>query len=137
VSLGQAIVAAGEYALYTDTDSVHLRVEGRERFESMIDIGDDLGQWKLETPEPIANSIYWEPKVYVQMDENMNRTLVKHKGIKVYNSQGKLKPEAGDLTKTQTTETVLSLYDGFRRGLEPGTEFIITKKSKRFHAEDS
>ena len=137
VSLGQAIVAGGEHALYTDTDSLHLRVEGRERFESKMDIGDELGQWKLETPEPIPNSIYWEPKVYVQMDKDMNRTLVKHKGIKVYDSQGNLKPEAGDLTKTQTTETVLSLYDGFRRGLEPGTEFIVTKKSKRFHTEDS
>ena len=70
------------------------------------------------------------------MDRNMSRTLVKHKGIKVYDSQGKFKPEAGDLTKTQTTETVLSLYDGFRRGLKPGTELVITKKSKRFHTQD-
>lgn len=137
VDLGRAIVAAGPYALYTDTDSVHLRVEGRERFESMMEIGDEIGQWKLETPEPIMHCKYWEPKVYVQYDEEMNRVLVKHKGIRVYDSDGNFKPEAGDLTKTQTTKTVVSLYEGLRRGLEPGTELVTEKRSARFHQNDN
>ena len=135
VDLGKAIVAAGEHALYTDTDSIHLRVEGQKRFESMMEIGDELGQWKLETPKPIAHCRYWEPKVYVHFGEDMERTLVKHKGIKVYDDEGKFKPEAGDLTQIQTTRTVVSLYEGLRRGLEPGTELVTQKKSARFYQE--
>ena len=134
-NLGKAIVAAGKHALYTDTDSVHLRVEGRERFESMMEIGDELGQWKLETPEPIAHCRYWEAKVYVHFSEDMERTLVKHKGIKVFDDDGNFKPEAGDLTQMQTTRTVVSLYEGLRRGLEPGTELVTEKKSARFYQE--
>jgi len=135
VNLGQAIVAAGEHALYTDTDSIHLRVEGRERFESMMEIGEEIGQWKLETPEPLAHCRYWEPKVYVQYDQDLERTLVKHKGIRVYDDDGNFKPEAGDLTKAQSTRTVVSLYEGLRRGLEPGTELKTVKKSARFYQE--
>jgi hypothetical protein len=134
-NLGKAIVAAGEYALYTDTDSVHLRVEGRDRFESMMEIGDEIGQWKLETPDPIPHSIYWEAKVYVQLDDNFEKTLVKHKGIRVKDDDGNFKPEAGDLTKVQTTRTVVSLYEGLRRGLEPGTELVTEKKSARFYQQ--
>jgi hypothetical protein len=101
----------------------------------MMDIGDGLGQWQIETPEPIMHCRYWEPKVYVQYDQDLNKILVKHKGIKVYDEDGNFKPEAGDLTKVQTTKTVVSLYEGLRRGLEPGTELVTEKKSARFYQE--
>ena len=134
-NLGSAIVCAGEDAIYTDTDSVHMRVSAQEKFEREMPIGEELGEWGLETPEPIANAIYWETKAYTHFDKDMNRILVKHKGVSAYNDQGDFKPEAGDLTKAQTQRSVVSLYEGLRRGLEPGTELVTVKKSHRFYKE--
>ena len=135
--LARAIIAAGDDALYCDTDSVHMRVEAALRFEHETPIGDDLGMWKLETPTPIPNAKYWEPKAYCHMDENMDRLLVKHKGVKVYDDDGSFMPNAGDLTKEQVHRTVVSLYEGLRRKLEPGTPLITKKRSSRFYKETS
>ena len=134
-NLGSAIVAAGDDALYCDTDSVHMRIAAQERFERLMPIGDELGEWDLETPEPIPKAIYWEPKAYSHFDHDMTKLLVKHKGVRVRDDQGNFKPEAGDLTKAQTHRSVVSLYEGFRRGLEPGTELVTVKKSHRFYSE--
>ena len=134
VRLGEAIIAAGEDGLYTDTDSVHVRARARERFEANVSIGDELGQWKLETPEVIPCGRYWEPKAYVHYEEDgVTRRLVKHKGIMVRDDRGNYLPDAGDLTKVQTTRTTVSLYEGLRRNLEPGTEIVTEKKSSRFY----
>ena len=65
----------------------------------------------------------------------MTKLLVKHKGVRVRDDKGNFKPEAGDLTKAQTHRSVVSLYEGFRRGLEPGTELVTVKKSHRFYQE--
>ena len=41
-NLGSAIVAAGDDAIYTDTDSVHMRVSAQERFERLMPIGEEF-----------------------------------------------------------------------------------------------
>ena len=134
VRLGEAIIAAGDDGLYTDTDSVHMRARARERFEDMVSIGDELGQWKLETPDVIPCARYWEPKAYVHYEsDGVTRRLVKHKGIMVRDDKGEYLPDAGDLTKIQTTRTTVSLYEGLRRDMEPGTEIVTQKKSSRFY----
>ena len=131
-NLGKAIVSVGDAAIYTDTDSVHFRKEAEEKFVKAMPVGKNLGDWDLETPKPIKNCIYWEPKVYVHMNEQMQKTLVKHKGIKVRNVDGSFKDDAGDLTKEQTHKTVLSFYDALRRGMQPGSELVTKKRSTRF-----
>ena len=133
--LARAIIAAGEDAIYCDTDSVHMSQGAAERFESVIPIGDGLGEWKLETPDPIPHARYWEPKAYTHYDSEMGRVLVKHKGVMVRDNDGNFMPNAGDLTKEQTHRIVVSLYEGLRRGLEPGTPLTMTKKSRRFYVE--
>ncbi len=65
----------------------------------------------------------------------MERVLVKHKGVMVRDNDGNFMPNAGDLTKEQTHRIVVSLYEGLRRGLEPGTPLTMTKKSRRFYVE--
>jgi len=131
--LARAIIEAGEDAVYCDTDSVHLKVTSAQSFESNIPIGEDLGMWKLETPRPIPQAKYWEAKVYLHLDEHGNKMLVKHKGVRVRNDSGAYLPNAGDLTKEQEHRIVVSLYEGLRRGLEPGTPLVTKKRSKRFY----
>ena len=130
-------MAAGDGFLYCDTDSVHFTEEYREQFEAQVPIGDDLGEWKLETPVPIATSKFWEPKSYVQWNEEGEKTLVKHKGVRVRDDDGNYLPEAGELTQEQTHRVVVSLYEGLRRGLRPGTPLTIKKRSSRFYEETS
>ena len=138
VELQKVIQAAGSAAAYCDTDSVHFTVEGYERVMEVIEIGTKLGQWKPETPEDgIPFCLYWEPKAYVLFDENMNRLKVKHKGVSIYDDEGNLKPEAGDLTQPQTYLSVVQFYTALRRGnLELGTELLMTKCSKRWMRGD-
>jgi len=130
--LARALIVAGEDAIYCDTDSIHMNASAAARFEAAIPIGDDLGMWKLETPEPVPQARYWEPKAYVHYDQDGKRLLVKHKGVRVKDDQGNWMPNAGDLTKPQVHRSVVSLYEGLRRNLEPGTEIITTKRSHRF-----
>jgi len=98
----RGILAAGDGFVYTDTDSVHLIADYAADFEAAIPIGNDLSQWKLETPEPVHTAIYWEPKAYVHFDSEGIRRLVKHKGVRVRDDKGEFLPNAGDLTKEQT-----------------------------------
>ena len=121
--------------MFRNTDSVHMSQGAAERFESVIPIGDGLGERKLETPDPIPHARYWEPKAYTHYDSEMGRVLVKHKGVMVRDNDGNFMPNAGDLTKEQTHRIVVSLYEGLRRGLEPGTPLTMTKKSRRFYVE--
>jgi len=130
--LARAIIAVGDDALYCDTDSVHMRASAATRFEEAMSIGDDLGEWKLETEVPIPWAQYWEAKAYCFKDTDGSRLLVKHKGIQVKDDQGNWMPNAGDLTKEQVHRTTVSLYEALRRNLEPGTEIITTKRSHRF-----
>ena len=133
--LARAIIAAGDDAVYCDTDSVHLRARSAYKLEKNIPIGNELGEWKLETSEAIPQAKYWEPKCYVHYDKNGDRILVKHKGVKVKDDKGNFMPHAGDLTKEQIHRVVVSLYEGLRRGLTPGTELITRKRSSRFYKE--
>ena len=133
--LMRAIMAAGDGFLYSDTDSVHFYEEYREQFESQIPIGDDLGEWKLETPEPIHEAQYWEPKCYVHFDKDGNKILVKHKGVITKDEDGNYLPEAGDLTKVQKHRTIVGLYEALRRGLDVGMPIITEKRSARFFSE--
>ena len=98
-------------------------------------IGDDLSGWKLETPQPIPAAIYWEPKAYLHLNAQGKRILVKHKGVRVYDDKGEFMPNAGDLTKEQIHRTVVSLYEGLRRDLTPGTPLLTKKRSRRFYRE--
>ena len=133
--LMRGILAAGDGFAYADTDSVHMTADKAADFEAAIPIGDDLSQWKLETPEPIPTAIYYEPKAYVHFDGEGKRILVRHKGVRTKDDKGNYLPNAGDLTKEQTHRTVVSLYEGLRRNLEPGTPLITTKRSRRFFRE--
>jgi len=135
--LARAIISVGEGALYCDTDSIHMYAEYAEEFERNTPIGNELGEWKLETPVPIATSKFWEPKSYVQWNEEGDKTLVKHKGVRVRDDDGNYLPQAGDLTKEQAHRVVVSLYEGLRRGLRPGTPLTIRKRSSRFYEETS
>jgi len=130
--LARGIIAAGEDVLYCDTDSIHIRASAAARLEAAIPMGDDLSEWKLETPRPIPWAQYWEAKAYCHKDAEGNRLLVKHKGVQVKDDQGNWMPHAGDLTKEQVHRTTVSLYEALRRNLEPGTEIITTKRSHRF-----
>jgi len=133
--LMRAILAAGDGFCYSDTDSVHLLVEYQDQFEAAIPIGSDLGEWKLETPEPIHKAIYWEPKCYVHFNEDGEKITVKHKGVLTRDDAGNFLPDAGDLTKIQRHRTIVSLYEALRRGLESGTPLITEKRSSRFYRE--
>ena len=101
-----------------------------------IAIGTDLGEWAFETPvEGIPFARYWEPKAYVHFAADKERIKVKHKGVSIWDDEGNLKPEAGDLTKPQNLLTTVQFYTAARRGLEPGTELNVTKRSKRWCKE--
>ena len=133
--LMRGILAAGEGFTYCDTDSVHLAASRAANFEDSMRIGDDLSEWKLETPQPIPAAIYWEPKAYLHLNAQGERVLVKHKGVRVYDDKGEFMPNAGDLTKEQIHRTVVSLYEGLRRDLTPGTPLVTKKRSRRFYRE--
>jgi hypothetical protein len=135
--LARAIISVGDGALYCDTDSIHMYAEYAEEFERSTPIGNELSQWKLETPEPIHTSKFWEAKSYVQWNEEGDKTLVKHKGVRVRDDDGNYLPEAGDLTQEQTHRVVVSLYEGLRRGLRPGTPLTVKKRSRRFYKDES
>jgi hypothetical protein len=135
--LARAIIAAGENVAYCDTDSVHFAAKDAEAFEKQIAIGGDLSEWKLETPEPIPFAKYWEPKAYTHFNEDGSRLLVKHKGVRVRDDKGNYLKNAGDLTKEQEHRIVVSLYEGLRRGLEPGTPLLTRKRSRRFFTDGS
>ena len=133
--LMRAILAAGDGFLYSDTDSVYMLEEYREQFESQVSIGDELGQWKLETPEPIFKGTFWEPKCYFFENEEGEKVLVKHKGVSVRGDDGEYLDNAGDLTKPQRHKTIVSLYEALRRGLDVGIPMITEKKSARYYQE--
>ena len=94
-----------------------------------------MGEWKLETPEPVYEAQYWEPKCYVHFDKDGNKVLVKHKGVITKNEDGSYLPEAGDLTKVQKHRTIVGLYEALRRGLDVGMPIITEKRSARFYSE--
>ena len=117
---------------------LHFTADGLDRVLATIDIGPDLGQWKFETPQDgIPFARYWEPKAYVLYNEEMIRLKVKHKGVSIYDDEGNLKDEAGDLTKAQSYLSCVQFYTALRRGnLELGTELLMTKRSKRWYRGD-
>jgi len=139
VSLDKVIQAAEPYQTYCDTDSCHMTVEAYEQFINAVDIGPGLGQWGLETADeegnlkPFPFAKYWEKKCYVFYDEDLVPIKVKHKGVKVLDSDGNLKPEAGDLTKEQSSPSIVKLYESLRRGLEMGSPIERTKRAKRWY----
>ena len=131
----RAILASGEGFAYCDTDSVHMSAEYDKEFESKKSIGNNLGQWKPEQDEPVHRAVYWEVKCYTHYDKNDNKIVVKHKGVRVYDEDGKFMPNAGDLTKEQTNTTIVSLYEALRRGLTAGEPITTIKKSTRYFKE--
>ena len=134
--LAEAIIAGGEHALYSDTDSVHIREEGKERFEELISLGDELGQWKLETPVTIAKAVYFRKKAYTWYDKDNNKRKVKAKGVQVKNDKGEYLDHAGDMRKLQRSRTTVKLFSALRRGLIPGTELITEKRDSIFYEGD-
>ena len=132
VELQKAIHLAGDSALYTDTDSVHYQEEAHKTIMSKLSIGKDLGQWKLETLDPIPMARFWEPKAYTRYDENEKVLQVKHKGVTIYDEEGNLKPEAGDLELTQSHKGIIKVYTALRRGMVAGEGIQTTKKSRKW-----
>ena len=130
--LQKAIAAAGEYALYCDTDSVFMNVEAQKQFEKQIPLGDGLGKWKIETDYVVPRAKFWEPKCYSLFGESDILVKVKHKGCDVKDRFGNFLPNAGDLTKPQISTTTTKLYTSLRRNLEPGVMQVTEKISKRY-----
>jgi len=135
VELQKAISAAGEYAYYCDTDSVYMNVEAKNNFEKLIPLGNNLGEWKQEQEKPLGKGIFYEPKAYTLFGNDGLRATVKHKGVQVKDRFGNWLPNAGDLTKPQTSTSTVKLYSALRRGLEPGVGLTTTKVSKRWGVE--
>ena len=134
--LAQAIIAAGENAVYCDTDSVHLRMKAQKEFEKLIPIGTEIGEWKLETPEPITRAVYWRKKAYTWWNADGTKTKVKAKGVKVTDNAGQYIENAGDMTKLQHSRTTVKLFSALRRNLTPGDEIIIEKRDSIFYEGD-
>lgn len=134
--LAEAIIAAGENAVYCDTDSVHLRINGQEQFEKLIPMGNELGEWKLETPVPIARAVYWRKKAYTWWNADGTKSKVKAKGVKVKGNDGQYIENAGDMTKLQYARTTVKLYSALRRNLTPGDEIVIEKRDSIFYEGD-
>lgn len=136
VRLNKAILIAGEDAIYCDTDSVHYLEPAHERMLAEMPMGSELGQWELETPEPIYYGRYWEPKVYVHFTQEMERVLVKHKGVSVRDHRGDFLEGAGDLTIAQPSLSTFGFAESFRRGVEPGRTRFVMKKSRRWFNDE-
>ena len=134
--LAEAIIAGGEHALYSDTDSLHIKEQGKERFEELISLGNELGQWKLETPVTIAKAVYWRKKAYTWWKADGTKTKVKAKGVQVRNDKGEYLDHAGDMRKLQQSRTTVKLFSALRRGLIPGTELITEKRDSIFYEGD-
>lgn len=134
--LAEAIIAGGINALYCDTDSVHIKEQGKERFEELISLGNELGQWKLETPVTIAKAVYWRKKAYTWWKGDGTKTKVKAKGVQVRNDKGEYLDHAGDMRKLQQSRTTVKLFSALRRGLIPGTELITEKRDSIFYEGD-
>ena len=133
VDLAHAIKAAGNDIVYCDTDSIHLKDTSRISVENNVPMGDELKEWKLETPRPIPRAIYWEPKAYKHMETDGNTLTVKHKGVRTKGDDGEWLPDAGDLRKLQHSFSTTKLATALRRNLTPGDLIIVPKKSKRWY----
>lgn len=123
VSLQKVISAAGDGALYCDTDSVHFIADRWEDVVSRVPIGKQLGAWEPEQPEPIPVAIYWEPKVYVHYDDNFDTLKVRHKGVPMSD---------GNLRRPQKVIQLTQWASALRRGLDVGTPIEFEKRSKRW-----
>jgi len=132
VELQKGVEAAGEHALYVDTDSVYMNVEAQSRFEKAIPLGEGMGEWKQEQETPHKRAVFYEPKAYTLYGNDGLRAKVKHKGVDTHDRDGNFLPNAGDLTKPQTSTSTIKLYTALRRNLEPGVGYTTTKKSKRW-----
>ena len=131
VNLNKVILLAGDEVIYCDTDSVHYLESAHERMMSELDMGGELGQWELETVNPIHSAIYWESKVYVHFNKNNKRVLVKHKGVNVKDHNGNFLENAGDLTKIQPSLSTFGYAESFRKNVDPGRKRLVMKKSRR------
>ena len=132
VELQKGIHAAGEYALYCDTDSTYMTVDGVKGFESAIPLGTDMGEWGWEQERPYAKARFWEPKAYSLHSDDGSLESVRHKGVDVKDRHGKWLPQAGDLRQTQISTTTTKLYTALRRKLEPGVMQVTEKRSRRW-----
>jgi len=132
VELQKGIHAAGEYALYCDTDSTYLTVDGVKGFEDAIPLGTDMGEWGWEQERPYAKARFWEPKAYSLHSDDGSLERVKHKGVDVKDRHGNFLPNAGDLTKTQVSTSTTKLYTALRRKLPAGVMKVTEKRSKRW-----
>ena len=135
VSLNRAILAAGDDALYCDTDSLFLKQRSVPALLEEVVIGDGLGEWSWDVEEP-ADFVAWEPKAYVWMRDG-EKFIVKHKGVTLRDSEGNLLPDAGDLTKDQQMRSVVMPRTAMRRGLRVGSGITTVKRSKRHHGKES
>ena len=132
VELQKGIHAAGEYALYCDTDSTYLTVAGVKGFEAAIPLGTDMGEWGWEQERPYAKARFWEPKAYSLHSDDGSLERVKHKGVDVKDRHGNFLPNAGDLTKTQVSTSTTKLYTALRRKLPAGVMKVTEKRSRRW-----
>ena len=132
VELQKGIHAAGEYALYCDTDSTYLTVDGVKGFEAAIPLGTDMGEWGWEQERPYAKARFWEPKAYSLHSDDGSLESVRHKGVDVKDRHGNFLPNAGDLTKTQVSTSTTKLYTALRRKLPAGVMKVTEKRSRRW-----
>lgn len=123
VSLQEVISAAGDGALYCDTDSVHFKSDRWDDVVSSVPIGKNLGDWDPEQSEAIPVAIYWEPKVYVHYADDFSKLKVRHKGVPMSD---------GDLRKPQKVVQLTQWAAALRRGLDIGTPVHFEKRSKRW-----
>ena len=132
VELQKGIHAAGEYALYCDTDSTYMTVDGVKGFEAAIPLGTDMGEWGWEQERPYAKARFWEPKAYSLHSDDGSLERVKLKGVDVKDRHGNCLPNAGDLTKTQVSTSTTKLYTALRRKLPAGVMKVTEKRSRRW-----
>ena len=132
VELQKGIHAAGEYALYCDTDSTYMTVDGVKGFEAAIPLGTDMGEWGWEQERPYAKARFWEPKAYSLHSDDGSLERVKHKGVDVKDRHGNFLPNAGDLTKPQVSPSTTKLYTALRRKLPAGVMKVTEKRSRRW-----
>jgi hypothetical protein len=136
VSLNKAILAAGDGALYCDTDSIFFNADKLPDVLEEITIGDSLGDWSYEIEEP-TNWVGYEPKAYLFITDENKKIKIRHKGVSLTDETGALVPQAGDLTKEQFSRRVIQYRTAMRRNLPLGSQDIQRKISKRHFGKKS
>ncbi len=117
VELHRQLLAAGDDAIYCDTDSVYSRVPLTRR------IGDDLGEWGCEGSMSEWRAV--APKLYRYRDQH-GKWIVKGKGLPGLTPDGFAGLIEG---KAWTVDRGVSRYRTARRTRRDGTESLFERRS--------